>query len=242
MIAVERRMLAVAVARRATGVTQVPPAVVAQALDRVGQLTEGQRQLITAVCSSGDGVTVVEGAAGTGKSAAAGVCREILESRGHRVVGCAVAGRAAVGLQEEAGFPCCTVEAMLRFLRTERLRPGSVLVVDEAGMVGSRTVAELVELTARDDAKLVLIGDPAQLQPIHAGAGLRALGEALGRVRLTENIRQAEAWERQALTVLRQGESAAVVRWYLEHERVRVARNAWERRQQVVDDHLAALD
>jgi len=242
MIAVERGMLAVAVARQATGVTQVPRAVVAQILDRVGPLTGGQRQLITAVCSSGDGVTVVEGAAGTGKSAAAGVCREILESRGYRVVGCAVAGRAAVGLQEEAGFPCCTVEAMLRFLRTERLRPGTVLVVDEAGMAGSRTVAELVELSARDDAKLVLIGDPAQLQPLDAGAGVRALGEELGRVRLTENIRQAEAWERQALTVLRQGESAAVVRWYLEHDRVRVARNAWERRQQVVADHVAALD
>jgi ATP-dependent exoDNAse (exonuclease V) alpha subunit len=82
-----------------------------------------------------------------------------------------------------------------------------VLVVDEAAMVGDRQLAELVGLDERDDVKLVLIGDPCQLQPIEAGAPLRMLGERIGKVLMVENVRQDAEWERAALSLMRDGEA-----------------------------------
>ena len=108
------------------------------------------------------------------------------------VVGCALAGRAAELLEEGSDIASTTVAAMLHQLQVERLPFGGVLVVDEAGMLGDRQLAELVSLAARDEAKLVVVGDPFQLQPIEAGAPMRTLSDHIGRVELHENIRQVD--------------------------------------------------
>ena len=149
--------------------------------------------MVDAVCRTSAGVVVIEGAAGVGKTYALEACREALQASGIQVVGCALAGKAAQGLEEGSAIPSWTVAGMLNELQMDHLPFGGVLVVDEAGMLGDRQLAELVSLSARDDAKLVLVGDPKQLQPIEAGAPLRTLGERIGKVELTENIRQVDA-------------------------------------------------
>ncbi len=75
---------------------------------------------------------------------------------------------------------------------------GDVLVVDEAGMIGTRQLARIIKQINEIGAKLVLVGDPEQLQPIEAGTPFRDLVEKHGAARLTEIHRQKEGWQKQA--------------------------------------------
>jgi len=240
MVALERDMLSLARARQQAGVAASPADIEAAVAGQQRALTDDQRSLVDAVCLSGDGVTVVEGPAGTGKTAALAICRIAFERSGHNVVGVALAARAATELTDAAGIESFTAAFALLSLRDHPLPERSVLVVEEAGMIGSRTLCELVAIAARDNAKLVLVGDSGQVQPIDAGAAFRALGDQLGRVVLREVVRQEAQWEAEALTALRRGGAGVATRAFFEHDRVRVAQNAQDRRAQMVADYDAA--
>jgi ATP-dependent exoDNAse (exonuclease V) alpha subunit len=96
----------------------------------------------------------------------------------------------------------------------------TVLVVDEAGMLGSRKLARLLDYAAETRAKVVLVGDDKQLASIEAGGGFRGLRLRLGASTLTENRRQAEPWEREAVEHLRDGNIDAALNAYREHDRL----------------------
>jgi AAA domain len=102
----------------------------------------------------------------------------------------------------------------------EQLEARTVLVVDEAGMVGSRKLGRLLEHAERAQAKVVLVGDDRQLASIDAGGGFRALRLRLGASELVENRRQQQAWEREALELVRGGLVEDAVAAYQAHERV----------------------
>ena len=237
MFALERGMVATAQARAGAGVGMARADMVEAAMAARPTLTADQRTMIEEVCLSPAGVLVIEGDAGVGKTYALEVCREAFDASGVEVVGCALAGRAAELLEEGSDIASTTVATTLHQLQLERLPYGGVLVVDEAGMLGDRQLAELVSLAARDEAKLVVVGDPFQLQPIEAGAPMRTLSDHIGRVELHENIRQQEAWERAALQLLRNGEAHAAYREYQRYDRIHDAHTAAERRVQVIEDH-----
>jgi ATP-dependent exoDNAse (exonuclease V) alpha subunit len=103
---------------------------------------------------------------------------------------------------------------------TERLDGRTVLVVDEAGMLGSRKLARLLDHSQHAQAKVVLVGDDRQLAAIDAGGGFRALRLRLGASELTENRRQHQAWEREALELVRGGLVEEAVAAYRAHDRV----------------------
>jgi ATP-dependent exoDNAse (exonuclease V) alpha subunit len=102
----------------------------------------------------------------------------------------------------------------------EQLDARTVLVVDEAGMVGGRKLTRLLEYAHRAQAKVVLVGADRQLAPIDAGGGFRALRLRLGASELTENRRQQQAWEREALELVRSGLVEEAVAAYQAHDRV----------------------
>jgi conjugative relaxase-like TrwC/TraI family protein len=237
MLALERGMVATAQARAGAGVGMARADTVAAAMATRRTLTRDQRTMIEEVCLSPGGVLVIEGDAGVGKTYALEVCREAFDASGVEVVGCALAGRAAELLEEGSDIASTTVAATLQQLQVERLPYGGVLVVDEAGMLGDRQLAELVSLAARDEAKLVVVGDPFQLQPIEAGAPMRTLSDHIGRVELHENIRQHYDWERATLQLLRDGEARAAYREYERYDRIHDAHSVAERRVQVIEDH-----
>ncbi len=95
-----------------------------------------------------------------------------------------------------------------------------MLVVDEAGMVGSRKLTRLLEHAGQARAKVVLVVDDRQLAPIDAGGGFRALRLRLGASELTKNRRQHQAWEREALELVRSGLVEEAVAAYQAHDRV----------------------
>ena len=109
--------------------------------------------------------------------------REVWQAAGYRVVGGALAGKAAEGLEKEAGIASRTLSSWERRWAQgiDRLDDRTVFVLDEAGMVSSRQMAYFVEVIVKTGAKLVLVGDPEQLQPIEAGAAFRAIVDRVGR-------------------------------------------------------------
>ena len=222
LLACERHLVDTAVASQRRGVCQVPSGSVVAALDTRPSLSDEQRVMVAGLCRSGHGVDIVIGAAGSGKTSGLAVARHAWEASGHAVIGCALAARAAEQLADGAGIPSTTLDRLLGDLDAGRRRLGSrhVVVVDEAGMVGTRHLDRLLRHTSTVGAKLVLVGDPAQLPSIDAGGVLTGLARRLRPHHLTENHRQTEPWEQEALADMRAGGTSEVASAYREHGRV----------------------
>ncbi|MGF3024127.1 Ti-type conjugative transfer relaxase TraA [Methylobacterium aquaticum] len=186
------------------------------------ELSEQQREAVRHVTAH-ERIAAVVGFAGAGKSTMLGVAREAWIGTGHRVVGGALAGKAAEGLEKSAGIASRTLASWELAWKHERdlLKPGDVFVLDEAGMVSSEQLSRIVQELERRGAKLVLVGDAMQLQPIEAGAGFRAITETIGYAELSEIWRQADPAMQRASVAFARGEAAAALGVYREAGMVR---------------------
>ena len=178
--------------------------------------------MVRDLCQGGQGVALVVGRAGTGKTFALGIARHAWQLDGYRLLAAAPTGIATLSLQGEGFEDVATCDRLLGDLDRgrEQLDARTVLVVDEAGMVGSRKLARLLDHAQQAQAKVVLVGDDRQLAAIDAGGGFRALRLRLGASELTENRRQHQAWEREALELIRSGLVEEAVAAYQAHDRV----------------------
>jgi conjugative relaxase-like TrwC/TraI family protein len=192
------------VAVRADEHTALVPAGQAAAVAARSGLRPDQQRLVFALLSSGRGVDVVTGPAGSGKTAALGQAAHTWLQHGVPVAGTAVAALTAHGLQEATGAPSVSLARLLH-RPDQHLPAGGVLLVDEAGMIGTRTLTALLEHAAARQCKVVLVGDPAQLPELEAGGLFAALAQQPTALHLTGHHRQREAWEQQALAALRAG-------------------------------------
>ncbi len=231
MLAVEAHVLTLGDAGRTAGLGTVAPQTVDAALAAVPfELGDDQAQMVRGLLTSGAAVEVVQAPAGTGKTTALSAARLGWEAAGYRVVGSSTAARAARELADGGGIAeSGTLARLLGDLEHDEhggFAPNTVLVIDEAGMVGSRVLERVLEVAARDHAKVVLVGDSAQLPEIAAGGSFRGLAERLGAHQLTANRRQTAEWERDALTLLRKGEAGPALDRYVAHGRVTVADTA----------------
>ncbi|MBY3190094.1 Ti-type conjugative transfer relaxase TraA [Rhizobium laguerreae] len=156
-----------------------------------------------------NGIAAVVGLAGAGKSTLLAAARVAWESGGSRVIGAALAGKAAEGLEDSSGIRSRTLAAweLIWANGHETLHRGDVLVIDEAGMVSSQQMARVLKLVEQAGAKVVLVGDAMQLQPIRAGAAFRAITERIGFAELAGVRRQREDWAREASRLFARGET-----------------------------------
>jgi conjugative relaxase-like TrwC/TraI family protein len=234
----ERNMIAAAVERRDTACGQVRPEIVRAVLDRHPTAGADQTAMVQDVTRSGSGVVLVVGRAGSGKTWTLGLAREAFQLDGYRVLGAAPTGIATVGLGEEGFSDIRTVDRLLWDLSRNQaeLDRRTVLMVDEAAMVGTRKLAPLLEHAQRTGAKVVLVGDDRQFASIAAGGGFRALRLRLGASELTENRRQVEEWEQRAIDHVRAGRVEAAIAAYAEHDRVQAFDGRDDRDRAVLGD------
>jgi hypothetical protein len=222
LLAVEQRLVTSATGRTGEQAAVASHQAVREAL--AGHRTAGadQRAMVRDVGQGGHGVALVVGRAGTGKTFALGIARHAWQLDGYRLLASAPTGIATLSLQGEGFEEVATCDRLLADLDRgrEELDPGTVVVVDEAGMVGSRKLARLLEHAQQAQAKVVLVGDDRQLAAIDAGGGFHALRLRLGASELRKNRRQHQVWEREALELVRSGLVEEAVAAYQAHDRV----------------------
>jgi conjugative relaxase-like TrwC/TraI family protein len=222
LLVVEQRLVESATGRTGEQTAVASHAAVREALAAHPTAGADQQAMVRDLCQGGHGVALVVGRAGTGKTFALGMARHAWQLDGYRLLASAPTGIATLSLQGEGFEDVATCDRLLGDLDRghETLSDRTVLVVDEAGMVGSRKLARLLEHAQQAQAKVVLVGDDRQLAPIDAGGGFRALRLRLGASELVENRRQQQAWEREALELVRSGLVDEAVAAYQAHDRV----------------------
>lgn len=183
---------------------QVDPTLIEQS-----KLTVEQQRAFEHITIESGGVKIIQGMAGTGKGYLLGVAHLAWENVGLDVRGATLAAKAAQGLQESTQIPSQTLHSLIHQLNTEKteLTSKTVLVIDEAGMVGSRQLAQILDYADQVKAKVVLIGDSQQLQPIDAGGAFRLLAQNLGYASLQNIQRQKELVDRKIVMQLASGQS-----------------------------------
>lgn len=232
------------------------------------KLTWEQQSAISHMTMAPGEVTCVEGLAGVGKTTAMKTAAEIWGAAGYSVLGACVSGKAARELSQNAGISSFTIaklkqgfekslantlwhygkqlgRAALK-LPTQRqqalpkLTDKTVLILDEAGMIGTRDLHEILKEATKAGSKVVLIGDPKQLQPIDRGTPFRSLLQRLGGVSITEIRRQKDAFDRQVVKDLYDGNARDALQSLKDRGRLHVCNSRDEALKRMVSDWAAS--
>ncbi|MFM9920892.1 MobF family relaxase [Lacisediminihabitans sp. H27-G8] len=187
-------------------------------------LSADQREVIGQIVASGRVVDVLVGPAGTGKTTMLGVLRAVWEAEYGRgsVAGLAPSAAAAKVLAEELGI---ATENTAKWVHAHThngwaLTPGQLLIVDEASLAGTFTLDTLATHAAKVGAKVLLVGDWAQLSAVDAGGAFGMIARDRDRAPELSDVRRfRNEWEKTATLALRIGDSS-VIDTYLEHHRV----------------------
>jgi conjugative relaxase-like TrwC/TraI family protein len=220
MLAAERELLKRPDDGRASRRGVTSPDAVDAALAARPTIRPEQAAMVKQLCRSGDLIDAVRGRAGTGKTFALDAAADAWRRAGIPVSGVALSGKAADVLRDETAIHTSTIAQL--FAQQDRhgqrvLQRGQVLIVDEAGMVGTRDLTRLANLVDQARGKLVLIGDTEQLSEIDAGGAFRALVERQGGIELTEVTRQHDPNAQLQLELIRTGHA---------HEAIHAMRDA----------------
>ncbi|MFD9896924.1 Ti-type conjugative transfer relaxase TraA [Mesorhizobium sp. NPDC059025] len=212
----------------------------AAALTRAEQrglvLSAEQQDVLTHI-TDGQDLALVIGHAGTGKSAMLSVAREAWEAAGYQVRGVALSGIAAENLENGSGIASRTIASMEHGWANDRdmLSSRDVLVIDEAGMVGTRQLERVLSHAAEAGAKIVLVGDPQQLQAIEAGAALRSIHERHGGAEIGDVRRQRDDWQRDATRDLATARIGSALEAYRAHGMVHEAATRQDAREHLIE-------
>jgi conjugative relaxase-like TrwC/TraI family protein len=236
VLAAEARVLALAEYGRGVGFGRASTSSLVLTLEQAG-LDRGQHDAVRALTQNGDFLNVIVAPAGAGKTRTLGVAAEVWRSTGYRVIGLAPSARAAAELSAATGGPAETlakwiVEQERRGLLTGHARARfvidrrSVVIVDEASMANTHDLDTLVTAAGRVGAKVVLVGDPAQIGVVRAPGGmLAALANAGHGLELDTVHRFNTNWEADASLRLRRGDQT-VLETYRDHGRLHPAVDA----------------
>ena len=202
-----------------------------------GLVLSGEQADALAHITDGRDLGIVVGHAGTGKSAMLGVAREAWEAAGYQVRGVALSGIAAENLESGSGIASRTIASMEHGWHQGRdgLTTRDVLVIDEAGMVGTRQLERVLSHAAVAGAKVVLVGDPQQLQAIEAGAAFRSIHERHGGAEIGQVRRQRQDWQRDATRDLAIGKIGNALEAYRSHGMVHEAQTREQARSNLIE-------
>ncbi|MFC5507628.1 MobF family relaxase [Bosea massiliensis] len=196
----------------------VPPASVEIALTKDTLLSAEQRDAIAHALND-DAIVAIEGPPGAGKSHMTAALRVIAKAAGLSLRVTSVSWQATHVVRRDAGVAPARASALAPLLvALERgqhvLTAQDIVIVDEAGMSGLLEIAALARHCVTAGAKLILLGDTRQLQPVSAGAPMRALTRLIGHGALHTIRRQEMDWMRQASMDLAAGRASAAIDSY----------------------------
>lgn len=245
MLEIEQGILDKSLARQAEETHRVDTSA---AIAARPTMTQEQRDALRHICETPGGVKIVEGMAGTGKSYLMGAARESWEAAGYEVIGAALAGKAAAGLESGSGIKSQTIHSLLAELDQgqRQLSNKTILVIDEGGMVGSCQMARLLDHAHQVGAKPVIVGERRQIQPIDAGGAFRVLSERLGAARMENIVRQKNAdtviEDRQVVKQFADGKADEALQSMRERGLLKTTETRAQAMQEMVRDWAQARD
>jgi ATP-dependent exoDNAse (exonuclease V) alpha subunit len=168
-------------------------------------LSDEQKEAVFSACQN-NAFDIIQGSAGAGKSALMDCVSNAYKESGFKVIGCSIAKSAANNLAEEANINTFTIA---KLLKDKSLTENSILIVDEAGQVGSKDLRKIIDLVNSKNSKLILVGEDKQLDAIEHGGALKYLSqpEILGTTRVETIKRQREPWAREVVANFRDGKA-----------------------------------
>ena len=171
------------------------------------KLTEEQSHSLKHIAHNGN-LSCVVGYAGAGKSHSLKYVYELYKKKDIKVYGAAISGKVAQALESDTGMQSSTISSLLMsygYQSKSLPEKGSVLVIDEAGMVGLDNMVKLMQLAKERDLKLVLVGDPNQLEAIDKGNPFKLISSEIGFATLKDIYRQLDAEDKKATINLAEG-------------------------------------
>lgn len=186
----------------------------------------------------GSDIALVNGIAGSGKTYMLKIAGQVWRDSGYNTVGTCLAAKAAQTLQQQTGIESLHIHQLIYQIENGHLalNERTILVVDEAGMVGTKKLNRLLQLVEATNAKIALIGDHRQLQAISAGAPFRAIAERVGCMELNQITRQRTSWGRDAVRDFRDGRAEQALASYWERGLLSVSEERDAAIQQLVED------
>ena len=213
------------------------PEAIRAAFAAAPQLSAEQHAAVEHIASPG-GVVVVEAGAGTGKTTTARAVVDAARGSGLKVVGLAPSWVAADELSTSTGIPAHAIARWRRDQiqgRAEALDPDTLIILDEAGMVGTRDMEAVLTAAAEAGARVVLTGDRRQLVAVQGASPLRSIVDLLQRHgTLGEVRRQAEPWQRAASVLMARGEVEDGLRAYGRHGRIALVAGTVQAKDRVI--------
>jgi len=208
-----------------------------------GKLSNEQINALRHITSNKQLACVV-GLAGAGKSTMLEVANNAWIKQGLNVHGAALSGKAADGLQSASGINSRTLASLELSWQNgyEPIKRGDILVIDETGMIGTRQLKRITEKIKQIGAKLVMVGDPDQLQPIEAGTPFRTIIKNIGASRLTEIHRQQLGWQKLASTDLAAGRLQEAYNAYKHNGSVRAAETQKQALASLIEDYMVDVE
>lgn len=181
----------------------------------IHDLSDDQAGAVRELLADDRRVGLLIGPAGAGKTRTLRAVVDAWERTNGAVIGLTVSQAAANVLAAEAEVRAENTAKWLYETRRGRwqLPLGALVLVDEASMVATSDLVDLVEQARRAGGKVLLVGDPAQLAAIHIGGAFDLLAERHGATRLTDVRRFVEPWERDASLLLRRRDPAALAEY-----------------------------
>lgn len=175
-----------------------------------------EQQKAFSFITNGSDISALVGKPGTGKSFILKPLKEHYQSHGYRIIGCAISGKVAKALQADTKINALTISALSNRLLSGKLKLTNkdVLIIDEAGMVDFYNMAFVLEKAHEAKAKVILTGDPDQLNPIKKGAIFRGIIDRIGYISLENIKRQRNLKDQQASMDYAQGNIAAALEHY----------------------------
>jgi conjugative relaxase-like TrwC/TraI family protein len=228
MIALERRLAAMAERLADSPSRGARPDLLERVLHDYPFLSAEQQAAVRYLSGIGGRLRILQGIAGSGKTSTLAAVASALTQSGYHLIGCALAAKAARGLEEGAGIASTTLHRTLAALENPAqsdlvITSQTVVVLDEAGMVGSRQMERLLRAVSHGGGTLILTGDTRQLQPIDAGSPLSFLAGQVGQRELTHIVRQREEWARVTVKLSADGVGAAALTAFAHEGYLRVA-------------------
>lgn len=173
-------------------------------------LSAEQKAAVAHVLNSPDRVMILRGVAGSGKTTLTREAVESINAAGKPVVMLAPSAQASRGVLRDDGFK--EADTLARFMVDEKMQAGAkggVIWLDEAGLVGSRTMVGLFDLAHKLDARVVLAGDKRQMGSVERGAALRVLEDVAGlKPAEVTDIRRQSGMYKEAVKSLSRGDAA----------------------------------